>query len=433
MRTSTKRIVGLPVISALLVGLLFTVARGEVQPGDVIDRSNVQKIEGLVPDFVQEWVKNGELTMKIGKLNYDSREFWPAEVKDNWESNKGRYRIDSANGMIDVKTGQPARGIKGLPFPDPDPNDPSLPQMLLWNRQFHEYFLEGPMHESHYWISVTRRGPEKTLMMENLTIPLNPEKNDCDFAHLTVFREPFNMAGVGTLAIYALYPLKDGIRYTPELRRLKRMSHRISGSDVHFGFDNAPDDCWAGGPKTDMEDGVYRLIGERDALVPYISEKPRAVPRNEKGEIDIGYAKTGLAVQLGYEDPSWQGAPWHPTDLVWVKSKVWVIESRSKTLGYAYGPCEGWIEQGTFLHCYKRVTDPSGSLWKGVYWPGQAVGTKDGRFRLVTNCGWYTVDMRRNHASAAVGCYRKGGYHRAFAADLDESLFTQAGFVKFAR
>jgi len=436
----TRRSAAFP-IAGSLAGILFLVstfsspAAADVEPGEAIDRSNFQKIEGLVPDYILEWVKNGDLTMKIGKQNFHPGEFWPAEVKENRQANLGRYKVDGSNGILEVGTGKPARGIRGIPFPEPDPNDPAFPQMLLWNRQFQEYFLQGAMHEMQVWLSITRRGLEKTLMLENLTIPLDPARNDLDYAHLTVFREPFNMAGVGTLAIYSLYPLKDGIRYayTPELRRLKRMSHRISGSDMHFGLDNGPDDCWAGGPKTNMEAGVYKYLGEKEALVPYISEDPRTVSRNSKGEIDTGYANTGLNIRLGYEDPDWKGAPWHPVDLVWLKSRVWMIESRSTTPGYAYGPCEGWIEQGSLFNCYKRVADPNGKLWKGVYWPGQALDAQDGKFRLVMSCGWYVVDVRRDHGSALVGANRKGAFRKLFVADVQENLFTQAGFVKFSR
>ena len=41
-------------VSCLLLGLLFNVAHADVVPGDVIDKSNYQKIEGLVPDFILE-------------------------------------------------------------------------------------------------------------------------------------------------------------------------------------------------------------------------------------------------------------------------------------------------------------------------------------------------------------------------------------------
>jgi hypothetical protein len=282
-------------------------------------------------------------------------------------------------------------------------------------------------------MSINRKSVEKTLILDQYFTHLDPAKSDLDYAQLTIFRAPFSMAGIGTLAIYPLYTPKNGIRYayTPELRRVKRMSHRVAGADQHFGMDNTPDDSWAGGPKTNIEEGTYRYIGERDALIPYFPAHSRTIDWNEKGELDVGYAATGLEMKLNYQDPSTQGAPWHVMDVIWVKSRVYVFESRSKNPNYGYGPCEGWVEKGTSLSAYKRITDPSGKLWKGAYSPGQAVETPDGKFRLVRDCAWVEVDMRRDHGSVVTGPYRGGTYRKLFAKDVDQKLFTRAGFIKF--
>ena len=416
----------------LLLGLITGPAHADVAPGDVIDRSNHAKIEGLVPDFIHQWVRDGDLVMKIGEQRFDPGAFWPKEVRENREANQGRYAIGENNALIDKTTGKPARGVKGLPFPVLDPEDPDMPVQLMWNDVLIEFFLQGDVSEIHHWLSVTRRGLEKTLVLDNMTRRFDPEKSDHDYGQLTVFRQPFSIAGTGTLAIYFLDPMKDGVRYayTPELRRVKRLSHRVSGSDNHFGLDNSPDDSWAGGPKTNIEEGSYRYIGERDALVPYFSEKPRTLERNDKGELPTGFGGTGLKMRFGFDDPAWTGAPWHILDIVWVKTRVYVIESKSKSPGYAYGPCEGWIEKGSMLHVYKRITDAGGKLWKGVYWPGMAMETRDGEFRLINNWGWIEVDMRRDHGTASCNGFREGTYRRLFA-DVDKNLFTRGGFIKF--
>jgi hypothetical protein len=407
----------------------------DVAPGDVIDKTNYQKIEGLVPDFVLDWVKNGDLTMKIGQLAFDPKTFWSKEILDNWKSNLERYTVDEHNGIIDKTTGKPARGIKGFPFPEVDPADPMLPVKVLWNRQFMEYFLQGDMHERQYWLSVTRGGLEKSYVMENLSLIYDPTKSEYDYAQLSVFREPFNMAGTGSLAIYALYPLQDGIRYAyaPELRRLKRLSHRLAGSDVMFGLDQAPDDSWAGGPKSSMEEGAYRYIGERDALVCYTAEKPIEVDWNAKGGLDVGPAETGVIYNIGFETPGWTGAAWHMTNVIWVKSRVYVFESKSTDPNYAYGPCEGWIEQGTFANAYKRITDPNGKLWKGQYWITHAQGSKDAKFRVVDNFATVIVDLRRDHGSSFPYAYRRGGFKHMMIQDQNENLFTSGGFIKFTK
>ncbi len=435
MNDASSRLAAFFFLVLWMAGLPAGSIYADVEPGDTIDKSNYEKIEGWVPDFILDWVKAGDLTMKIGKLNFDAKQFFPQGVKDNWQANIGRYKIGEHNKMIDVQTGKPARGIKGLPFPDPDPTDSTFPVQLMWNYIIKESFLQGVVKEKLAWLLMSRRGLKKTLVMDNYFTQLDPKKSDGDFAQVTIFRQPFNMAGIGTLAIYPLDPTKNGIRYayTPELRRVKRLSTREAGSDTHFGLDGAPDDSWVGGPKANMDEGVYRVIGERNALVCYFSPDSRKLDWNKRGELQMGYAKTGLKLTLGFEDKNWQGAPWHIMNVIWVKSRVWVVESRSTDPNYGYGPCEGWIEQGTFFHAFKRITDPSGRLWKGAYHPAQAIETPDGKFRLIKDIAWVEVDMRRDHGSTLCGPHREGTYRTIFSKGVDPMLFTRSGFVKFCQ
>jgi hypothetical protein len=418
----------------VLCPLLHTV-QADVQPGDVINKSNYQKIEGLVPDYILEWVKKGDLIMKIGKLSYDPKVFWSKEILDTWKANIQRYTIDDHNGIIDKTTGKPAHGIKGLPFPEPDPADPKMPVMLMWNKLIIENVIQGNLRENQFWLSVTRSGLEKTVEMENLIYVPDPAKSPYEWENVSVFRQPFNMAGTGTLINKALYPLDRSIQYgyAPELRRLKRLSDKMSGSDTHFGYDNAEDDTWVGGPKSAIEDGAYRLIGERDAVVPYFAETPLSVEWNQKGELEYGHAKTGIRLNAGFETQGWTGAPWHITNIIWVKTKVYIIEIRSTDPNYAYGPCEGWIEKGTFSGAYKRVTDPNGKLWKGQYQLAHAFGSRDGKFGMIDNFSYVIVDLRRDHGSTFPFSYREGGYKVIMVRDMNEKLFTPDGFLKYAR
>jgi len=422
-------------LSLMMLSAAVPAARADVQPGDLIDQTNWEKIEGLVPDFILLWVKAGDLPLKIGKLSYDPTRFWSREVLDHWQENVRRYTVDENHGIVDKATGKPVRGIKGLPFPEPDPGHSRLPMMLLWNIQFVQYFLPGNLREMQFWLSYTRKSLEKTVQLENLQLILDPAKSRYDYGQISVFRSPFNLAGIGSLALYCLYPLHDGLRYAyaPELRRMKRLSHRIHGSDVQFGFDQAPDDSWVGGPKTNMEEGEYRYLGERDALVPYFSEDPLLLDWSPKGDLKLGYAGSGMEILTGQETPGWKGAIWHFTNVIWVKSRVYVFESRSREPGYAYGPCEGWVEKGTFSSCYKRITDPGGNLWKGLYSPARGTGSKDGKVRMIDNLGSVEVDMRRDHGSAYPLSYRKGGYKEMQVKDLDENLFTEGGFSRYSR
>ena len=430
-----KTVLGPLILVTLVLDFAVPGAQAGLEPGEIVDSTNFQEIEGLVPDYIVTWVKNGDMVMKLGKRNYDAARFWSQEVLDNWEGNIGRFEIDEHNGLIDKATGKPARGVKGFPFPEPDSNDPKVPIMLLWNVLFREAFLQGNTHAQFFWYSFRRGGLEKVFAMENRYLTLDPAKSEMDYAQLSVFRQPFSMANTGTLVIYPLYPLGQGVRfaYAPELRKVKRLSHRLAGSDTHFGLDAAPDDSWSGGPKTNFDEGRYRFIDERDALVPVFLEDPRRMEWNEKGELEVGYDKTGTKIEMGYETKGWKGAPWHVTNIVWVKSRVYVFESKSTAVGYAYGPGEGWVEKGTFAQIYKRIVDPNGELWKGFYWPVTAFQSADGKYRLVDNAGQVVVDMRRDHGSTYPNAYREGGFKRILIQKPNEELFTQSGFVKLCQ
>jgi len=434
MRSSVRFLPTSTFLAVLMIAALGQTVRADVAPGDIIDQTNYQKIEGLVPDFITHWVRDGEMTMKIGKANFNPGEFWPQDVWDHQEANKGRYRIDENNGLIDVKTGKPARGVKGLPFTDMDTNDPTMPVMLMWSNIFAEYFLQGSTREIQNWLLINPRGLEKTLVLDNLTMSFDPTKSNYDYGQLTVFRKPFNISGIGSLALYCMYPLENGLRYayTPELRRMKRLSHRVAGSQTQFGEDYAPDDSSAGGSKINLEEGIYRFIDERDGLVPYAAEDPRFIDFNEKGELEVTGDNIGPKVKVGFEDPEWKGAPWHITNLIWVKTKVYVIESRSNNPNYNYGPCEGWIEKGSSLHCYKRITDVNGNFWKGVYSAGDPVQTRDGKFRIVWYFGSVDIDTRRNHGTVNTGSYRQGAFRRVMVKG-NEKLFTKSGYAKFSK
>lgn len=423
------------IMVGVCLGLCCATAWADVVPGEVIDKSNYQKIEGLVPDFILAWVKSGDLKMKIGKLNFDQKNFWPKEVLENNPANVGRYKIDANNGIIDVKTGKPARGIKGLPFPEQNPKDPNLPMQLLWNRIFCEFYVQGDVHQLNTWLGFTKNGLEKTMLLEIMTHTFDPAKSPFDCTELQVFRQPFSMSGTGTLAIYPLYPLENGDRFTyaPELGKVRRMSHRLSGSDTVFGFDGTADDSWSGGPKTAKEEGVYRFIGERDALVPYLAETPLKGKWDEKKALGVGNRETGFEAKYGFETPGWTGAPWHLTNIVWIKSQCYVFEIRSKAKNYNYGPCEGWIEKYSYSQAYKRMTDASGKLWKGSYWPAVPVESPEGNFKMSYNAAQVIVDMRRNHGSSYPDPYRKGGFKKVLVKDLNESLFTRSGFIKFTK
>ena len=59
-------------LACLWVGLcLGSSASADVVAGDIIDKTNWEKIEGMVPEPVLNCVKKGDLTIRVDDLEYD--------------------------------------------------------------------------------------------------------------------------------------------------------------------------------------------------------------------------------------------------------------------------------------------------------------------------------------------------------------------------
>ena len=119
------------------------VALCDVSPGDVIDSSNWQKLEGLVPDPVLNWVKKGGWILGIEELNFDLAAYFPDFALEAMKTNAGKYGLDEDGGIVDLKTGKMPEHIIGLPFPEIDPNDPGAAVKIMHNNHYMQYSYWG--------------------------------------------------------------------------------------------------------------------------------------------------------------------------------------------------------------------------------------------------------------------------------------------------
>ncbi len=418
----------------LMVVLSAGWAFADVAPGDVIDKTNVQKIEGLVPGYIVKWVKAGDMTMKIGKLDYHPMDNLQPAFQD--KSNVGRYKIIEHNGLMDVKENKKhphPHDVKGFPFPEVDTSDPTAPVQMMYNFNFHEYGT-WPLHFNDFWLLVSRDGKVKTFEIEAYRIVFD-KKATYDHGDVSRFKQPFNYAGTGSLVCNYIDPLKDGLRfvYSPLIRRVKRMSHRLPGSESNFDVYVTPDNAWGGGPRTDIENGRYKFIREQTALVPYLGKKPVTAVKNKNGGYETGFRGTGNKVAIGFEVPGWKGAPWHPDGVIWVKRPVYVIEVTSVNSNYRWGPSEGWIEKDTFAAIFKSNTDVNGNPWTGMYWVRQAFKSDDGKYQDLHFAVQVIVDLKSDKGSVFPNSRREGGFRTVWIKNVQKNLFTRAGFVKFTR
>lgn len=127
----------------IIIAVLFCVSLGrvvsaEVTPGDVIEQSNWQKIQGVVPGKILDLVKQGKLmNLKIGTLNYDPDQYYPGAVKKHFEKNKGKYAVTEQALLVDKQTGKYPSDLMGWPFPGVDENTPNAGIKIAYNMRFY--------------------------------------------------------------------------------------------------------------------------------------------------------------------------------------------------------------------------------------------------------------------------------------------------------
>jgi len=428
----------------LRAGFLFLAVFGaaaarveaDVAPGDVIDKTNWQKAEGLLPDPVLNWVKQGDFVLDIGEIGFDPRSIHPEYVQKAFETNRGLYGIDPQGGIVDLKTGKLAEFIQGLPFPDLDPADPSVAEKLMYNHQYMQH-IYGNFRFNFQLIWVNRSGFEREVEAYWQSAPLtaypgardlrNPEGIE-KYAILLV-KTPYDVAGTAIMLWRFLDPRKpdNTFGYVPAFRRVRRMS-AANRSDTFLGSDECVDD--ANGYDGKVPDFTWKLVRVQEALVPLLDTKVYPFGRNAAGEWEAG--RDMKPVIYGYEKKEgWGGAPWAPTNLVWVKRQVFVIEMTPRDPFYNYGTHHIWASPETYATTYKIINDRAGKYWKTLYMINAFCQSPDRKMALIAVAGQNVIDERVGHATITVNCGPRNPW--TMSANVDLNDFSMAGFQKFCK
>ena len=121
------------ILSAALAAccsLVAGVATAQVKPGDVINRSNIDKVKDLVSPGVRAAIENGsELTI----VPYQKVPIGQA-YRDATEKYAGQATVDDKS---DLKN-----WVAGRPFPTIDPSDPKAAVKVMWNFNRTSYFTD---------------------------------------------------------------------------------------------------------------------------------------------------------------------------------------------------------------------------------------------------------------------------------------------------
>lgn len=363
------------VLSVALLCMLVVPVRADdsaandgLKPGDVLNQSNWQKAEGLLPPEILKHYKAGEYANPI--VDWPVEQFvWPPDFLEGTKRNEGRFEVGEDGEIIEKATGKQPPYIIGHPFPTIDPKDPKAGTKIIWNFMYRSWYF-GNMHAESQVLWTSPKGVERRSdnnvnwqMFDGV-----PEHERLDnplgftYRNLMISMSPADLNGLTALT----WRFKDGKKrdqnwaYVPALRRVRAVSP-ANRSDGFLGSDMAQDD----GPFFDgkIEDFTWRLVGETDQL--------RVVdPLNMQGKHEsIWLPKGGWRTNwpedlkfLGYMDPEWKGIAWAPTGAALAKRRHWVIEAVPKDKYYLFGKLEMYVDKVTFQGAWNRKFGWQGEL-----------------------------------------------------------------------
>jgi hypothetical protein len=319
-------------------------AKGDVVPGDLIDKGNVDKLGDLVSPGVRWCVERG---MRMRIVPYQKIE-WNPEFKEATEKYSAQVRLSPDGRRLE-------NYVAGLPFPVLDPNDPQIAVKIMWNYEHKPFVTDdsdlrnfdadtGPLNrgapmsiERHFLLDHFR-----TLFYTGrLIVDPKPELPNPDRvrykASMHPILEPFDLKGVGLTSIRYLDPDRqdDTWLYMPSLRRVRRLSS-AQRSDALFGQDTDIDSY--GGYAGQVPWFNWKFLGEKTVLGSFHSE--HFPVRYCEGEGDFVFCDN------------------------WEKRKVWVVEGTPRQPQYAYGKRLLFVDQETFFIAFSDIFDRSGQLWK---------------------------------------------------------------------
>ena len=430
-----KRILGAGLVAFVLFLCFASGSGADVSPGDVIDKTNWQKAEGLLPEPVLNWVKNGDFVLNIGKLDFQPDKIHPEYVLKAFEANRGRYAIDDEGGIVDKKNGKLAKYIEGLPFTELDPKDPKVAEKLMYNHQYMQH-IYGNFRFNFQLVWVGRSGFEREVEVYWQSAPLTaypgardiPNPDGMEKYAILLVKKPYDVAGTSVMMWRFLSPTKQDntFGYVPALGRVRRMS-AANRSDAFLGTDECVDD--ANGYDGKVPDFTWKLVRVQEALIPLLDNRIFPFEQNELGEWQT--TKDMKSVIYGYQKEGWTGAPWAPTNLIWVKRPVYVIEMTPKDPFYNYGTHRIWANPETYATTYKIINDRSGKYWKTLYMINSFCQSADKKMGLIAVAGQNVIDERANHSTITVNCSPE--YPWTMFADVDLNDFSMAGFQKFCK
>jgi len=337
--------------AVVLLGLVVAPARAQVTPGDLISKTNAEKVDGIVPEGVMWCVKNG---MTLDIVPYEK-----VPIPDDYRAATEKYSPQVQ--LSDDK--EVTNWVAGKPFPDVDPNDPLAATKIMYNFERTHYFTESldlNLTDADTGSLSRNAKGEAQYVVERHFIPewlrvlrfqgrlRNDPRPTIDPNHDEVFHksglypliEPFDLKGVGGVSFRYLDHAKhdDTWLYLPFVRRVRRLS-TTQRSDALFGQDIDIDSF--GGYAGQIPWFEWKLLGEKPMLASLHGQ--RMPPEPCEGDGGMTFCE-----------------PWE------LRPSVYVIEGKSVWPNYAFSKRVIYVDKETNIIPASDLYDWAGELWKTV-------------------------------------------------------------------
>jgi len=416
---------------------LFITSQGfcDLSPGDVIDGTNWEKAQGLLPEPTLRYVKEGKLQIEIGELDYDPAQQLPDYVLAAMKTNAGKYVLDEDDWIVEKETGKRAERILGHPFPSIDPEDPKAATKIMYNTKYWGY-VQGNfrMAFTQHFLSPTDYLRGVDAVGVNMYMDGNPKAmqlpNPDKVLKYQIFRatSPYDISGTAVLTWRYRDPTEEDntFAYVPAIRRVRRMTP-ANRSDGMMGSDMASDDAGMyDGKVAAME---WKYLRKEELLVPFVGKGTDLIVQNEEEEWET--SENVKEVVWGFEKEGWQGVPWAPLNVIWVKRPAYVVEVHPKDPYYNYGLQYIWVDAENWAPLHKIINDRANEFWKLSFHAELNYESRDKKVKISTAGNQIVLDERNRRSTISLPATRKNIW--TFFANVERDTFSLAGFQRYCK
>lgn len=401
-----------------------SLARAELTPGVKLTQANCNEAKNLLPDPVVARFCAGQYAAEIVAIT-DSALLYSKKFREGSEANVGKYYVTKEGYLYETASKTWPRYWYGFPFPDVDPQDPQAAYKIMYNHQIARYQAD----DTYWFLAIkwaTPTGFDRSIDVgAYATAYIGRHSGPLDNSDETYLKDiifgvaPYDVVGVATLEWWTLDPEKwqSLWAYVPSIRRVRRLSASNS-SEGMFGSVFARDDPygWAG----KIQYMNWTLVGTQEMLVPIpptgiekaMTPGPPAAKEvatdpsliKDRGVIPPGQVaritwEPEDQVKLGYEDPTWRGLAWAPTQLKLARRTCWVVEATPKDPYYAYGRRIVYIDKDSYAAYWGILYDRAGEHWKTMLYMDKLAYTPDRELTIRHPFWALGEDVRQNRAS----------------------------------